>query len=102
MQGGGLDVGTSAAACTRLDGRGSAGVLETAGYPVDGEQEQALQALALVVLGVGVAKGSQGAELQVGQGVHVGVAERDGAGQQVPVGQQAVVAGARGQRGGGA
>src|SRR4029077_14587097 len=69
-----------------------AGVLEAGGYAVDGEQEEAFEALAFVVLGVRVAQGGQGAELEVGQGVHVGVAERDGAGEYVPVGQQAVVA----------
>src|SRR4029077_17185284 len=71
---------------------GSAGVLEAGGYAVDGEQEEAFEALAFVVLGVRVAQGGQGAELGVGQGVHVGVGERDGAGEYVPVGQQAVVA----------
>src|SRR4029077_7069328 len=72
---------------------GSAGVLEAGGYAVDGEQEQAFEALALVRLRVRVAPGGEGAGLEVGQGVHVGVAERDGAGEHVPVGQQAVVAG---------
>src|SRR5437588_5292686 len=38
---------------------GSAGVLEAGGYAVDGEQEQAFEALALVVLGVRVAQGGQ-------------------------------------------
>ena len=84
-----------------MDAERTAGELGPAGQPVFWRpaatpltvSEQALQAPALVVLGVGVAEGGQGAELQVGQGVHVGVAERDGAGQHVPVGQQAVVAG---------
>ncbi len=62
---------------------GLAGVLEAGGYAVDGEQEQAFETLALVVLGVRVAQGGQGAELEVGQRVHVGVAERDGAGERV-------------------
>src|ERR1700753_1003500 len=72
----------------------SPGVLEASRDAVDGEEEQTFELLAFSgVVGGGAAQGGQGPQLQVREGVDVGVAEGDGAGQDGAVGQQAVVLG---------
>jgi predicted ATPase len=59
---------------------GSASVLQAGGYAADREQEQALQGLTFLGR-VFRAQRGQGAQLQVGQGVHVGVTQDHRAGQ---------------------
>src|ERR1700730_4083165 len=69
---------------------GSAGVLQAAGDAVDGEEQQPFHPLAVLV-GDGrflFAQRRERPQLQEGQRVHIGVAQRDSAGQHLPARQQ--------------
>src|SRR5215813_5123504 len=78
--------------CRSSAASASAGVLKPGCDAVDGQQQQALQALSLGLVRPAFPQRTEGAQLEVGERVDVGIAQLDGAAQHTPTLEQPSVA----------